>query len=206
MNRLLTIAAILVMAAQNAWAENPQVIISTELGDIVVEVMIDKAPISGGDFLTYIEKGLYEGEGFYRVVRSADNDNGTPKIEVIQGGIIAEGMGLDPVAHETTDTTGIKHMDGTISLARGDVGTGSAAYFFITVGVQPSLDFGGTRNPDEQGFAAFGRVVDGMDVVRKIHNLDPGLFETGEGYMAGQLLKEPVQIIDSSVRPATSPD
>ena len=204
MNRLLTIAAILVLAAQNAWAENPRVIISTELGDIVIEVMIDKAPISGGDFLTYVEKGLYEGEGFYRVVRSADNDNGTPKIDVIQGGIIAEGMGLDPVAHETTDTTGIKHMDGTISLARGDVGTGSAAYFFITVGVQPSLDFGGTRNPDEQGFAAFGRVVDGMDVVRRIHSLDPELFESSEGYMAGQLLKEPVQIIDSSVRPTTS--
>ena len=79
MNRLLTIVAILVIAAQNAWAENPQVIISTELGDIVIEVMIDKAPVSGGDFLTYVEKGLYEGEGFYRVVRSADNDNGTPK-------------------------------------------------------------------------------------------------------------------------------
>lgn len=186
-------------ACEPTKTDNPLVTLETEMGNIVIEVMIDKAPISGGDFLTYAEKDLYKDEGFYRVVRSADNDNGSPKIDVIQGGVIAEGMGLEPVAHETTDSTGIKHSDGTISLARGDVGTGSAAYFFITVGEQPSLDFGGTRNPDGQGFAAFGRVVEGMDVVSKIHNLDPELFESSEGYMAGQILKEPVRIIGARV-------
>ena len=193
MNRLLIFLAVLLGLANTAAADNPLVVLSTELGDITVEVMIDQAPISGRDFLTYVEKDLYHGEGFYRVVKSAENDNGTPKIDVIQGGIIAEGMGLETVAHETTEATGIKHTDGTISLARGDVGTGSAAYFFITVGAQPSLDFGGTRNPDGQGFAAFGRVVDGMDVVHKIHSLSAEHFEQSEGYMAGQLLKEPVK-------------
>jgi len=179
--------------------ENPRVVLETELGAITIEVMIDAAPISGGDFLTYVEQGLYPGEGFYRVVRSADNDNGTPKIDVIQGGVLEESKRLEPVAHETTDATGIRHTDGTISLARGDVGTGSAAYFFITVGDQPSLDFGGTRNADGQGFAAFGRVVAGMDVVRKIHELDPELFESGEGYMAGQLLKEPLRFTGARI-------
>lgn len=197
MRRIILLIGLLAGHCHTAYADNPKVVISTELGDIVVEVMLDKAPVSGGDFLTYVEKGLYEGEGFYRVVRSADNDNGLPKIDVIQGGILAEGMGLEPVAHETTETTGIQHTDGTVSLARGAVGTGSAAYIFITVGDQPSLDFGGTRNPDKQGFAAFGRVVDGMDVVRRIHGLDPELFESGEGYMAGQLLIEPVRITGS---------
>ena len=134
MNRLLIVLGILLGLANTAAAENPLVVLSTEHGDITVEVMIDRAPISGGDFLKYVEEGLYPGEGFYRVVKSAENDNGTPKIDVIQGGIIAEGMGLETVAHETTEETGIKHTDGTISLARGDVGTGSAAYFFITIG------------------------------------------------------------------------
>ena len=199
MKRLLIVLGISLGLAHTAAAENPLVVLSTELGDITVEVMIDQAPISGGDFLTYVEQDLYPGEGFYRVVQSAENDNGTPKIDVIQGGIIAEGMGLETVAHETTEKTGIKHTDGTISLARGDVGTGSAAYFFITVGAQPSLDFGGMRNPDGQGFAAFGRVVDGMDVVRKIHGLSAEYFEQGEGYMAGQLLKEPVKFTGARI-------
>ena len=127
MKRLFLLIGLLAGLYHNAHADNPRVVIETELGHIVVEVMVDKAPVSGGDFLTYVEKGLYTDEGFYRVVRSKDNDNGTPKIDVIQGGILAEGMGLDPVAHETTEATGIKHTDGTVSLARGDVGTGSAA-------------------------------------------------------------------------------
>ena len=199
MRRLFIVLGILFCFANSASAENPRVVLETELGDIIIEVMIDQAPISGGDFLTYVEQDLYPGEGFYRVVKSAENDNGTPKIDVIQGGILAEGMGLETVAHETTEATGIEHTDGTISLARGDVGTGSAAYFFITVGTQPSLDFGGTRNPDQQGFAAFGRVVDGMDVIRKIHNLSAEHFEQGEGYIAGQLLKEPVRFTGARV-------
>lgn len=204
MMRQLLVLGLVLGFTQNAAADNPVVTIETELGDIVVEVMLDRAPLSGADFLTYVERGLYENEGFYRVVRAKDNDNGTPKIDVIQGGVMEDGKGLETIAHETTATTGIMHTDGTLSLARGDVGTGSAAYFFITVGDQPSLDFGGTRNADEQGFAAFGRVVEGMDVVRKIHSLSADLFEPGEGYMSGQILKEPVRIIGATTRPKKS--
>lgn len=113
--------------------------------------------------------------------------------------MIDDSTGLDPVAHETTEMTGIKHSDGTLSLARDEPGTGSAAYFVITVGDQPALDFGATRNPDKQGFAAFGRVVSRMDVVRNIHGVPADRFEQGEGYFAGQLLKEPVRIISAEI-------
>jgi len=178
-------------------SDNPHVTLETEMGDIVIEVMIDKAPISGGDFLTYVEQGLYEGEGFYRVVRADDNDNGSPKIDVIQGGLIDYEQGLPYIAHETTEMTGIKHTDGTMSLARDEPGTGSAAYFVIVLGDQPSLDYGGDRNPDGQGFATFGKVVSGMDVVRKIHSVPTDRFVEEEGYTGGQILKEPVRIISA---------
>jgi len=176
---------------------NPHVTLETEMGSIVIEVMIDKAPLSGGDFLTYVEQGHYEGEGFYRVVRANENDNGSPKIDVIPGGLIDDSTGLDPVAHETTEMTGIKHTDGTLSLARDEPGTGSAAYFVIVIGDQPALDYGATRNPDKQGFAAFGRVVSGMDVVRKIHSVPADRFVEEEGYTGGQMLKKPVRIISA---------
>jgi peptidyl-prolyl cis-trans isomerase A (cyclophilin A) len=99
-----------------------------------------------------------------------DNQPGNDiKIEVIQGGLGDDprGLGLPPIAHETTEQTGIKHLDGTVSMARAGPGTASSE-IFICIGDQPELDFGGQRNPDGQGFAAFGRVKSGMDVVRKI--------------------------------------
>ena len=179
---------------------NPHVTLETEMGNIVIEVMIDKAPISGGDFLTYVEKGLYEGEGFYRIVRANENDNGSPKIDVIQGGLIDYEQGLPYIAHETTEMTGIKHTDGTLSLARDEPGTGSAAYFVIVIGEQPSLDYGGSRNPDGQGFATFGQVVSGIDVVRKIHSVPADRFIQEEGYTGGQMLKEPVRIIRARIK------
>jgi len=199
MKKLITALALIIGLSLTALADNPHVTLNTEMGDIVIEVMTDKAPASGGDFLTYVEKGLYSGEGFYRVVRAADNDRGAPKIDVIQGGLIDDSTGLDAVVHETTEATGIKHTDGTISLARDAVGTGSAAYFFITIGDQPGLDFGATRNADKQGFAAFGRVVGGMDVVRKIHSVPADSFIQAEGYTGGQMLKEPVRIIGARI-------
>ena len=199
MKKLITALGLIFFLSHTALADNPQVTLETEMGDIVIEVMTDKAPVSGGDFLTYVEKGLYSGEGFYRVVRAADNDHGAPKIDVIQGGLIDDSAGLAPVAHETTETTGIKHTDGTISLARDVVGTGSAAYFFITIGDQPGLDFGANRNADKQGFAAFGRVVSGMDVVRNIHSVPADHFIQAEGYTGGQMLKEPVRIIGARI-------
>ncbi|MCB1695635.1 MAG: peptidylprolyl isomerase [Halioglobus sp.] len=150
-----------------------------------------KAPLSAGDFLDYVDRGLYQGAAFYRVVRP-DNDNGSPVIEVIQGGLLTETPPTEPVAHESTQQSGIKHLDGTISLARRDVGTATAAAFFITIGDQPSMDFGGSRTADKQGFAAFGRVVKGMEVVRAIQQIRD---TSNEGpFVKGQMLSNPIMI------------
>jgi peptidyl-prolyl cis-trans isomerase A (cyclophilin A) len=168
------------------------VVLDTDAGAIEIAVDTAHAPLSAGDFLRYVDAGLYDGAAFYRVVR-ADNDHGTPKIEVVQGGLTDESRALPPIAHETTRETGILHRDGTVSLARGQPGTGSGAAFFICIGDQPALDFGGTRNPDGLGFAAFGHVVRGMDVVRKIQAMKSDA-PSDSPYMAGQLLTEPVVI------------
>jgi peptidyl-prolyl cis-trans isomerase A (cyclophilin A) len=145
------------------------------------------------DFLRYVDAGLYEGAAFYRVV-TEDNDHGTPKIQVIQGGLADDDKrALPPIAHETTNATGIRHLDGTISLARGEPGTGSGAAFFICIGAQPALDFGGMRNRDGQGFAAFGHVIRGMDVVRKIQAM-PADGTADSAYMKDQILTKPVTI------------
>lgn len=150
-------------------AQNPQILIKTELGDISIEVYTDKALITAANFLRYVDENRVEGATFYRVVTLDNQPNSDVKIEVIQGGL-SSGKGakrLKSIPHETTDKTGILHKDGAISMARNKPGTASSE-FFICVGDQPELDFGGKRNPDGQGFAAFGKVVKGMDVVRKI--------------------------------------
>jgi peptidyl-prolyl cis-trans isomerase A (cyclophilin A) len=191
----LAVLAVLVSVHAATAADEPGPVIvtlDTAAGEIDVAVFTGRAPLSAADFLRYVERGLYDGGAFYRAVR-AENDHGTPKIAVIQGGLVDESKALPPVAHETTRDTGITHRDGTVSLARGAPGTGSGGAFFICIGDQPALDFGGTRNPDGQGFAAFGRVVRGMDVVRKIHAM-PAAAPSPSEYMAGQLLSEPVAI------------
>jgi len=150
-------------------AQNPQVLIKTELGDISIEVYTDKAPITAANFLRYVDENRFEGATFYRVVRLDNQPNNDVKIEVIQGGLSSQKAAkrLKSIKHETTDKTGILQKDGAISMARNKPGTASSE-FFICVGDQPELDFGGKRNPDGQGFAAFGRVIKGMDVVKKI--------------------------------------
>jgi peptidyl-prolyl cis-trans isomerase A (cyclophilin A) len=151
--------------------KNPIVVIKTELGNIEVELFEDKAPISAGNFLKYIDDGLYKNSSFYRTVTLNNQPEDKIKIEVIQGGLYDESKAYPPIKHESTKETGILHKDGTISYARNEPGTATSE-FFICIGDQPELDYGGRRNPDRQGFAAFGRVVNGMDVVRKIH-LEP---------------------------------
>jgi peptidyl-prolyl cis-trans isomerase A (cyclophilin A) len=123
-----------------------------------------------------------------------DNDTGATQINVLQGGLLDLSRKLPPIAHETTDKTGLLHLNGTVSLARIAVGSGSAAAFFICVGDQPSLDFGGKRNPDGQGFAAFGQVVRGMGVVRTIWGMDASGPVPLPG-MQGQILTKPAPII-----------
>jgi peptidyl-prolyl cis-trans isomerase A (cyclophilin A) len=169
--------------------------LSTALGDITVEVFPNAAPLSACDFLAYVDAGLYRGAHFHRVVRN-DNDRGSPKIEVVQGGLADEAKQRPPIAHETTRMTGLKHENGTLSLARAGVGTGGAGAFFIVIGTQPSLDFGGLRNKDGQGFAAFGRVIEGMDIVKRIHAMK-GDAPTDDEYTRGQVLAKPILIRDA---------
>jgi len=168
-----------------------RVVIDTALGPIGVSLALGRAPISAGDFLKYVDRGLYAGGAFYRTVRP-DDDPKPIKIDVVQGGLTDEGRYLDPIAHEPTNRTGLRHRNGTLSIARGAVGTGTAGAFFICIGDQPELDFGGKRNPDGQGFAAFGHVSGGMELIRKMWLLKT---QGPPGSSGGELLASPVQIL-----------
>jgi peptidyl-prolyl cis-trans isomerase A (cyclophilin A) len=163
----------------------------TEKGTIVIALDLAHAPITAGNFLAYADKGLMNGGSFYRTV-SPRNDNNPATISVIQGGLGDGGARLAPIAHETTKATGLKHKDGVISMARNEPGSATSE-FFICLGDNPALDYGGARNKDGQGFAAFGKVVQGMDVVRKIHDA-PTVTKADDPYMKGQIIENPVKI------------
>ena len=167
---VLGIMAILFGIGALADEDTVRVLMSTAEGDIGIDLYLDKAPITAGNFLKLVDSGHMDGGSFYRVV-NYENDKGSPKIEVIQGGRgdAMEGE-IEAIDHETTQQTGILHTDGVISMARGGVGTASSE-FFIVIGDQPGLDYGEIRHSDKQGFAAFGMVVSGMDVVRRIQGL-----------------------------------
>ena len=176
-------------------ANSPRVAMATDFGEIVIELHTEQAPVTADNFLRYVEAGLYDGGSFYRTV-TTENDNGNPKIEVIQGGL---GNNAEPpyppIPHESTAQTGLAHVDGAISMARSGAGT-AAAEFFICIGDQPGLDHGQARNADGLGFAVFGRVVRGMEVVERIHRL-PADAPTDEAYVAGQMIEEPVVIVEA---------
>jgi peptidyl-prolyl cis-trans isomerase A (cyclophilin A) len=160
-------ASACVAAACNPQTQSPRVVFETPEGVITAEIYPEQAPVTAGNFLKLVDEGVYSNNKtvFYRVVRM-DNQSGDVKIEVIQGGL-SDRNAVETIPHETTAETGILHLDGTLSMARSKPGTASSE-FFICIGNQPELDFGGKRNPDGVGFAAFGRVVEGMDVVKKI--------------------------------------
>ncbi|MFT4671161.1 MAG: peptidyl-prolyl cis-trans isomerase A (cyclophilin A) [Pseudohongiellaceae bacterium] len=178
--------------AATSHAVTASVTMETSLGTIDIELYGGAAPITVANFLEHVAGGYFDGAEFYRVVTFA-NDNGSPKIEVIQGGLNERISPLPAIAHETTQQTGVTHLDGVLSMARGEVGTASSE-FFICIGDQPGLDFGQPRNADGQGFAAFGAVVSGMEVVRGINSVRSDEV-SGEGYTAGQVLLKPVKII-----------
>jgi peptidyl-prolyl cis-trans isomerase A (cyclophilin A) len=148
---------------------NPKVMMRTRFGDITLEIYVDKAPVTAGNFMEYVREDRFRGAAFYRVLREDNQPHNQVKVSVIQGGLMNDihKQSLPAIAHETTSQTGIRHLDGVISMARLGPGT-AAGEFFICIGDQPELDFGGKRNPDGQGFAAFGRVIKGMDVARRI--------------------------------------
>jgi peptidyl-prolyl cis-trans isomerase A (cyclophilin A) len=147
----------------------PRVRVQTELGDIVIEVDTTKAPVTSANFLRYVDAGHYDGGIFHRTVKMDNQPESTIKIEVIQAGVNPDRAkeGFPPITLERTNVTGITHKDGIVSMARGAPDSATSGWF-VCINDQASLDFGGMRNPDGQGFAAFGRVVSGMDVVRKI--------------------------------------
>lgn len=185
------LAALLMVVAISAPAgQNPVVYIRTELGVIVVEVDQVKAPVTAANFLRYVDAKRYEGAVFHRTVILTNQPTDAVKIEVIQGGELPAERDFAPIPLERTSVTGLKHLDGTISMAR-DAPDSATSSFFICLGDQPELDFGGKRNRDGQGFAAFGRVVYGMNTVKKIH----------QSPCQGQLLKPPIKIL-SAGRPS----
>ena len=167
----------------------PHIKIKTNFGDIEVELYPDKAPKSVAAFLSYVDSGLYKGGSFYRVLKEENQPSAAFKTELIQGGIwqtnYKKGTGLPHIPHEPTNVSGLLHINGTISLARTSPGTASSE-FFICVGDQHAYDYGGRANPDGQGYAAFGKVFKGMDVVKSIHKQP----EDGESFYP------PIEIID----------
>ncbi|MCB2197162.1 MAG: peptidylprolyl isomerase [Bacteroidetes bacterium] len=176
--------------ACNSRSPKTEIEIKTESGSIVAELYPDKAPVTCENFLKYIRNNKLEGSKFYRVVRMDNQPKNDVKIEVIQGGLgfEVEESPYPPIQHETTKETGVLHEDGTLSMARAEPGTASSE-FFICIGDQPELDFGGKRNPDGQGFAAFGKVTKGMDIVKKIQ-IQPD---------EGQMLIDPVKILSIKI-------
>lgn len=159
--------------------------IETELGDILVALSGDRAPKTVENFLHYLDTGRYDGGVFHRAVKMDNQPNSPVKIEVIQGGPNpAFKQGFPAIPLERTQLTGLKHVNGAISMARDSADTATADFFFC-LGDQPELDFGGKRNPDGQGFAAFGLVLKGLEVIRKIQ----------QSAVTAQLLTPPIRIV-----------
>jgi len=157
--------------------------ISTSIGDIDIELYQKQAPITVTNFLRYVDADLYENSSFFRVCNKENEADRKVQIEVIQGGDVPEDKQLPPIALETTEKTGILHKDGIVSMARAEPNSATCS-FFICINDQPELDFGGKRNPDGQGFAAFGKVIQGIELVKKIQ----------QGQDEGQYLIDPITI------------
>lgn len=189
--KLLSIIAFLFLL-NSCGHHYPRVLIQTEVGRIEVELYIDKAPVTANNFIRYVRERRFVGATFYRTVNLRNQPDSKIKIQVIQGGLYEDEHPnmLPPIEHEPTSKTGILHKDGVISMARYEPGTATSE-FFICVGDQPSLDFNGKRNQDGFGFAAFGKVVNGMDVVKEIQN-SPA---------AGQYLNPRINILDMVYEP-----
>lgn len=161
--------------------------ITTTLGTIDAVLDSAHAPRTVTNFLRYIDAGAFKPSRFHRTVTPDNQPDNAVKIEVIQGSVVPDRdkAGFPPIELERTNVTGLAHLDGTLSMARAGPNTATSS-FFICIGAQPALDFGGARNADGQGFAAFGRVTAGMDVVRAIQRAPA----------SGQNLTPPVAILD----------
>ncbi|HWV13102.1 MAG TPA: peptidylprolyl isomerase [Sphingobium sp.] len=188
---LLAALLSLVPAAAQVPASPPvqdvQVALDTSAGRIVVAVHVSKAPVTARNFLRYVDQKRLDGTSFYRAVGAADYG-------FVQGGTQNDpARVLPPVAHEPTTQTGLTHDDGALSMARYTPGSATGD-FFIVLGKMPSMDAQPTSPGDNQGFAVFAHVVEGMDVIRSILSA-PKSPTAGEGVMKGQMLEQPVHII-----------
>jgi peptidyl-prolyl cis-trans isomerase A (cyclophilin A) len=170
----------------------PGVEMLTPYGRVVITIDTIRAPVTGKNFLRLVSSGVYGNGWFYRVVNAGNQAENPVKINVVQGGLYDEqAIGkVEAIPHENTSATGTRHRNGTISMARNGPGTASSE-FFVCIGRQSGLDFGGLRNPDRQGFAAFGKVTTGMRIIRRIHQMQD----------SAQYLTDPVKIGSAKIIP-----
>ncbi|GAA0732548.1 peptidylprolyl isomerase [Sphingomonas sp. ABOLD] len=197
LRRLVVLALCLVPLAASAQTApalvsppaNPKVALETSAGPMVVEVYLDKAPVSARNFLRYVDAKRLDGVVFYRTVKPAEN------FGFVQFGIQnAAAKMYPPIKHEPTTETGIKHLDGTLSLPR--LAPGSArGEFTIMVGDQPSFDADPSKPGDNLGYAAFGRVIEGRDVLLKIFDAPTSPTKTIMGSFKGEVPEAPVKIV-----------
>ncbi|WP_339929112.1 peptidylprolyl isomerase [uncultured Brevundimonas sp.] len=172
----------------------PRVVMETSAGRIVIEVNDRQAPITGTNFLRYVDEHRFDGTNFYRAVRSA------PDLGLVQAGTNNDpARTLPPITHEPTTVTGLSHVDGAVSMARYGAGTATGD-FFVSVGSTPSYDAGRPFSIDAHGFAVFGKVVEGMEVVRGIL-VAPTSPTEGDGFMRGQMLEPRIDIITARREP-----
>ena len=190
-NRIMALRIVLLLlflcvaGPLNAQPPLPRVLIETDIGNIVIEVDRQRAPITSANFLDYVERRLYDGASFYRAMP------GGPDRGLVQAGV-EHSRRLPPIAHEPTNRTGLSHVEGAVSIARDAPGTATAD-ITIMIGNMSYLDAGGV---DPDGYAVFGRVLEGMDTVRRIHSAPTSATE-GEGSMRGQMLSPRIRIISA---------
>ena len=190
------LAAAAATAASPALAQAPAAPVRVKLetgdGPIVLELYPDKAPITAGNFLRYVDGKRFDGATFYRASKVPN----APEFGLIQGGVQNDpARVLKPIAHEPTTKTGLSHTDGVISMGRTNPGTATSD-FFIVLGDMTYMDADPKQPGDNLGFAAFGKVVEGMDTARKIL-AEPTSQTAGVGVMKGEMLAKPVKIISA---------
>ena len=197
----LLLAAVLAASQTAAQSSPVRVIFETELGNITVAVDVEHAPITANNFLRYVDEKFYDEGVINRAVRPDNTVRHDVEIQVIQFQInpARRRDQYPPIPMESTAKTGLKNVDGALSMARNGPDTATAS-FSIAIGDQPELDFGGKRNADGQGFAVFGRVVAGMDVVKKVqaaHTGQTGAYRT-------ESLDPPIKVIRAYRSPKIS--
>ena len=186
------IAVLLALLIQDPAAKPVTVVFETELGTIVMEIDVAHAPVTAANFLKYVDGRFYDGGVVNRSVRPDNTVRHDVEIQVIQfqSEAVRNRERFAGIPLERTSVTGLKHVDGALSMARTGPDTATTS-FFIAIGPQPELDFGGKRNADGQGFGVFGRVVSGMDVVRKIQASKTG----ASGAYETETLDPPIKVL-----------